>query len=102
MQDVDGAFAAGDYLSAARHLSPDTWQYWASRGLIGHPADVAGALSRFTNPAGVFCSGVTSRSPGADDRGHRVLSRSPGTHAERLAGLIPKRPITVLSQLPWN
>jgi len=102
MQDVDGAFAAGDYLSAARHLSPDTWQYWASRGLIGHPADVADALSRFTNPEAEFFSGVASWIAGDDDRAHRVLSRCRGAHAERLVDLISKRPITLLSQLPWN
>jgi len=88
MQDVDGAFAAGDYLSAARHLSPDTWQYWASRGLIGHPADVADALSRFTNPEAAFFGGVASWIAGDDDRAHRVLSRCRGAHAERLVDLI--------------
>jgi glycosyl transferase family 1 len=102
MHDVDGAFAAGDYLSAARDLPPDTWQYWASRGLIGHPAHAADALGRFTNPEAAFFSGVASWIAGDDDRARGILSGCPGVHAERLVELISKRPITVLSQLPWN
>jgi hypothetical protein len=102
MQDVDRAFAAGDYLSAARNLSPDTWQYWASLGLIGHPADAAGALSRFTHPEAAFFSGVASWIAGDDDRARYVLTRCQGAHAQRLVELMAKRPITVLAQLPWN
>jgi len=102
MQDVDAAFAAGDYLSAARHLSPDTWQHWASLGLIGHPADAADALTRFTNPEAAFFSGVASWIAGDDDRARSVLTRCQGAHAQRLVELTTKHPITVLAQLPWN
>ena len=102
MQDVDGAFAAGDYLSAARHLSPDSWQYWASLGLIGHSADAAQALTRFTDPDAVFFGGVASWIAGDDERAREVLGRCEGEHARRLVSLISKRPITVLAQLPWN
>src|SRR4029453_10822100 len=99
---IDGAFAGGDYLSAARHLSSDSWQYWASLGLIGHPADAAEALDRFTDPNAVFFSGVASWVAGDDDRARHVLGRCEGAHARRLADLIAKRPITVVAQLPWN
>jgi glycosyl transferase family 1 len=99
---IDGAFAGGDYLSAARHLSSDSWQYWASLGLIGHPADAAEALDRFTDPNAVFFSGVASWIAGDDDRARHVLRRCEGAHARRLANLIAKRPITVVAQLPWN
>jgi len=102
MHDADGAFAAGDYLSAARHLSSDTWQYWASLGLLGHPADTADALSRFPDPDATFFSGVSSWIAGDDDRACHVLGRCERAHARRLLDLIVKRPIAVLAQLPWN
>jgi len=102
MRDVDGAFAAGDYLSAARRLSPDTWQYWASLGLIGHSADVAQELTRFKDPDASFFSGVASWIAGDDDRARHVLAQCQGEHARHLVDLIAKRPITVLAQLPWN
>jgi hypothetical protein len=102
MHDVDGAFAGGDYLSAARHLAPDTWQYWASLGLIGHQADAVNALARFTDTDATFFSGVASWIAGDDDRARHVLGRCEGSHARRLVDLITKRPITVLAQLPWN
>ena len=102
MHDVEGAFAGGDYLSAARHLPSETWQYWASLGLIGHPADAAAALTRFSNPDAAFFSGVASWIAGDDDRARQVLGRCPGAHARRLLELIAQRPITVLAQLPWN
>lgn len=95
-------FAGGDYLSAARHLTPDTWQYWASFGLMGHPADAAGALQRFAEPDAAFYSGVASWIAGDDDRALRVLDRCESDHARRLLALIRRRPITVLAQLPWN
>ncbi len=102
MHEVDGAFAGGDYLSAVRQLSPDSWQYWASLGLIGHPADAAGALARFTHPDAMFFSGVASWIAGDDDRARHVLGRCENAHARRLLNLIVKHPITVLAQLPWN
>jgi hypothetical protein len=102
MQDADAAFTAGDYLSAACHLSSDSWQYWASLGLLGHPADAAEALTRFTEPSAAFFSGVASWIAGDDDRAQYVLARCEGAHARRLEDLIAKRPITVLAQLPWN
>lgn len=102
MRDVDGAFAAGDYPSAARRLSPDTWQYWASLGLIGHSADVTQELARFKDPDAAFFSGVASWIAGDDERARHVLGRCQGEHARRLVDLIAKRPITVLAQMPWN
>src|SRR5262245_28778417 len=102
MHDVDAAFAAGDYLSAARHLPPDNWRYWASLGLIGHVADAAGELTRFKDPDTSFFSGVASWIAGDNDRARDVLERCQGEHARRLLELIRKRPITVLAQLPWN
>lgn len=102
MHDFDGVFAAGDYVSAARHLPPDSWQYWASLGLIGHPADAVDALARFTDPDASFFSGVASWIAGDDDRARHVLGRCEGAHAQRLLDLMAKPPITVLAQLPWT
>jgi hypothetical protein len=102
MLDVGGAFAGGDYLSAARHLASGSWQSWASLGLIGHPADTADALTRFQNPEATFFSGVASWIAGDDDRARHILARCGDPHAQRLVDLIAKRPITVLAQLPWN
>jgi hypothetical protein len=102
MLDVIDAFAGGEYLSAARQCPPDDWRYWASLGLIGHPADAAGALERFADPRAAFFSGVASWISGDDSRARHVLTRCDGEHARRLVDLIGKRPITVLAQLPWN
>ncbi len=102
MHEPDGAFQGGDYLFAARHLSRDSWQYWASLGLIGHPGDSAAELTRFTDPQATFFSGVASWIAGDNERARRVLEQCAGAHAKRLVELMAKRPITVLAQLPWN
>ena len=102
MNDIVEAFAGGDYLSAARGLPSDSWQYWASLGLIGHPVNAAEELRRFPDPDARFFAGVSSWITGDDDRARDLLARCPGEHARRLLELIAKRPITVLAQLPWN
>ena len=102
MQSVLDAFSGGDYLSAARGLPSDSWQYWASLGLIGHPANAAEELQRFSDPDALFFAGVSSWITGDDDRARDLLARCPSEHARRLTELIAKRPITVLAQLPWN
>jgi hypothetical protein len=102
MRDTADAFAGGDYLSVARHASQDTWQYWASLGLMGHPANAASELERFGGADAAFVSGVASWIAGDDDRARGVLGQCEGEHARRLHSLISRRPITVLGQLPWN
>lgn len=102
MGDAPDAFARGDYLAAARHSTPDSWHYWASLGLIGHPADAAGALEKFPHPEAAFYSGVASWIAGDDDRALHVLERCDGDHARRLTTMIRRKPIAVLAQLPWN
>jgi hypothetical protein len=96
------AFSGGDYLSAARSCPSDSWQRYASLGLIGHPLNAAQELQRFSDPDALFFSGVSSWIAGDDDRACQVLAGCPGAHARRLLELIVKRPITVLAQLPWN
>jgi hypothetical protein len=102
MHSALDAFAGGDYLSAARSFPSDSWQRYASLGLIGHPFDAARELQRFSHPDAFFFSGVASWIAGDDDRARDVLARCPGAHAHRLLELIVKRPITILAQLPWN
>ena len=102
MHSALDAFSGGDYLSAARGLPSDSWQYWASLGLIGHPVNAAEELQRFSDPDALFFAGVSSWITGDDDRARDLLARCPGQHARRLIELIAKRPITVLAQLPWN
>ncbi len=102
MHSALDAFSGGDYLSAARGLPSDSWQYWASLGLIGHPVNAAEELQRFSDPDALFFAGVSSWITGDDDRARELLARCPGQHAQRLLELIAKRPITVLAQLPWN
>ena len=102
MHSALDAFSGGDYLSAARGLPSDSWQYWASLGLIGHPVNAAEELQRFSDPDALFFAGVSSWITGDDDRARDLLGRCPGEHARRLIELIAKRPITVLAQLPWN
>jgi len=96
------AFERGDYLFAAQHLSPDTWQHWASLGLIGHHVDAAAALERFSDAGALFFRGVASWIAGDDDRALHLLERCQDDHARRLVALIRRRPINVLAQLPWN
>jgi hypothetical protein len=96
------AFTRGDYLSAARHLTPDTWQYWASLGLIGHTSEVSQALEQFADADAVFYSAAASWIAGDTARALRLLERCDGDHAQRLGGLISRAPITVVAQLPWN
>jgi hypothetical protein len=102
MDDDADAFAGGDYLSAARQCSADTWQYWASLGLVAHPTDAAGALQRFAHPHAAFFSGVASWIAGDDDRARHILAGCENAHARRLADLIGRGRITILAQLPWN
>jgi hypothetical protein len=102
MHSALDAFSSGDYLSAARALPSDTWQYWASLGLIGHPVNAAEELQRSADPDAQFFAGVSSWIAGDDDRARHLLGRCSGEHARRLLELIGKRPITVLAQLPWN
>ena len=78
------AFTRGDYLSAARHLPPDTWQYWATLGLIGHPADASAALQQFPDAEAVFYSGVAAWIAGEDDGAVHILEGCEGEHARRL------------------
>jgi Fis1-like tetratricopeptide repeat protein len=102
MPTVQDAFARGDFLSVARAGAGDTWQYWASLGLLGHPADAAGALQRFAHSDAGFYSAAASWMAGDDDRALHGLDRCDGEHARRLAALIRRRPITILAQLPWG
>jgi hypothetical protein len=102
MHSALDAFSGGDYSSAARGLPADSWRYWASFGLIGHPINAAEELQRFSDPDARFFAGVSSWIAGDDDRARHLLGRCPGEHARRLLELIAKRPITVLAQLPWN
>jgi hypothetical protein len=101
MLTAQNAFARGDFLSVARDRAVDTWQYWASLGLLGHPADAAATLQQFKDPDAAFYSAAASWIAGDDDRALHALERCTGDHAQRLAQLIRRQPITVLGQLPW-
>jgi len=96
------AFERGDYLSAARQISPDHWQHWASLAALGRTAGTTDALVRFEQPDARFHAGVAAWMEGDDERAIALLRQAPGEHAANLAGLIARRPVTALTQLPWN
>ena len=96
------AFDRGDYLAAVRDVSPEHWKHWASLAALGRTSGTTDALVRFIEPAARFHAGVAAWMEGDDDRAVALLRNAPGEHAERLATLIQRRPLTVLSQLPWN
>lgn len=96
------AFDRGDYLTAARQLSPDCWQHWASRAALGATANVTDALVGFDDPGAQFFAGVAAWMERDDERAIALLRKAQGEHARRLLDLIERRPLTVLTQLPWN
>ncbi len=96
------AFARGDYLAAASHLSSEHWQYWAGAGIIGSAPRSADALVRFDTPEADFHAGITAWLDGDDERALALLRQAPGEYAANLAALIQRQPLTVLSQLPWS
>ena len=62
------AFDRGDYLTAARQLSPDCWQHWASRAALGATANVTDALVGFDDPGAQFFAGVAAWMERDDER----------------------------------
>src|SRR5258705_4258471 len=96
------AFERGDHLSAARQLSPDHWQHWASLAALGCTSGTTDALLRFEQPDARFHAGIAAWMEGDDERAVALLRQATGEHAANLAGLIERRPVTVLAQLPWT
>jgi hypothetical protein len=96
------AFASGDYLSAARQSPRDSWQHWASLALLGRPHAAIEELSRCGGDEAAFYTAVARWMAGDDDAALDGLHRLRSEHAQRLAALVRKQPITVLAQLPWN
>lgn len=101
-EDLDSAFAKGDYHFVAASNRDDRWQTYAALGLCANSRPALEGLGRFDNAEARFYEGVVHWIDGNEEAAIRLLSICQNEHAQNLLALIRKPQISILTQLPWQ